>query len=332
VADLPRILPTAARDRPFWSVMIPTYDSGELLSETLSSVLRQDPGPAHMQIEVVDDHSTRSDPEQLVRRVAGDRVSFYRQPSNVGHTANFNTCLARSRGEVIHLLHDDDLVLPGFYERLESAYRCNDEIGSAVTRHVFADASGQWRSLARMERPTAGIAEGWLRTIASGMCLTTPAVTMRRTVVEEIGGFDPRIRGGEDWEMYVRIATRFPVWYEPEPLAVYRYARPGSLTGEAVGTTVLVSDMLVAAEIVESYLDDFLPSEEARRILRRARRLYGRWSFESAAALLGAGQWRPALASIRLGFEASPSLAMVGALATTLLSRGLHRLDRRLGH
>jgi cellulose synthase/poly-beta-1,6-N-acetylglucosamine synthase-like glycosyltransferase len=60
--------------------MIPTYNPGRYLEKTLESVLLQDPGPQEMQIEVVDDCSTNIEVEELIRRVAGDRVSVFRQP------------------------------------------------------------------------------------------------------------------------------------------------------------------------------------------------------------------------------------------------------------
>jgi glycosyltransferase involved in cell wall biosynthesis len=311
--------------------MIPTHDGDELLAETLASVLRQDPGPDHMQIEVVDDHSTTTDPESVVRRLGGERVTFHRQPANVGHTANFNTCLVRARGQVVHVLHDDDLVRPGFYAALEPALRDDATMGAAITRHVFADAGGHWRSLSPLERSTPGIVEDWLLRIAAGMRTTTPAVVIRRSVFEDIGGFDPRIRGGEDWEMYVRVATRYPVWFEPEPLAVYRYARPGSLTGDAVGSTVLVEDMLRAAEVIATYLPDYLPADEAARVLDHARRVYGRWSLEAVPELVAGRRWRAAAASLRAGMTATSPLRMTGALLEVVgqsMQRRLQRVGR----
>jgi hypothetical protein len=71
-------------DRPLWSVMIPTYNGTEYLEKTLRSVLEQDPGSDLMQIEVVDDCSTQDEPEELVREIGQGRVSFYRQPKNLG--------------------------------------------------------------------------------------------------------------------------------------------------------------------------------------------------------------------------------------------------------
>ena len=98
----------SALARPVWSVMIPTYHCARYLGETLRSVLAQDPGPDAMQIEVVDDHSTQDDPESVVREVGRGRVGFFRQPANVGITRNFATCITRSRGRLVHLLHGDD--------------------------------------------------------------------------------------------------------------------------------------------------------------------------------------------------------------------------------
>ena len=61
------ILPiTDEGKRPIWSVMIPTYNCANYLRETLASVLAQDPGADVMQIEVVDDHSTKDDPKAVV--------------------------------------------------------------------------------------------------------------------------------------------------------------------------------------------------------------------------------------------------------------------------
>src|SRR5215211_1793383 len=96
-------------ERPLWSVMIPTYECAGYLRQTLRSVLAQDPGPEVMQIEVVDDAST-DDPAAVVAELGGGRVDFFRQPRNVGHVENFNTCLRRAQGRLVHLLHGDDAV------------------------------------------------------------------------------------------------------------------------------------------------------------------------------------------------------------------------------
>jgi hypothetical protein len=104
---------------------------------------------------------------------------------------------------------------------------------------------------------------------------------VRRVVYEELGSFDPRLScAGEDWEMWVRIATRYPFWFEVEPLAAYRMKRADSLTACSAPTGELVRDMRKATEIIESYLPNYLPLADAREVLAQARRTYARWGLE----------------------------------------------------
>src|SRR5438105_12861529 len=106
-----RVLP-ADNCRPFWSVMMPTYNPrADYLEETLQSVLQQDPGPEQMQIEVIDDCSTDDLAAQTVGRVGGGRVTFRAEPQNRGLADTWNRCIERARGHWVHILHQDDFVL-----------------------------------------------------------------------------------------------------------------------------------------------------------------------------------------------------------------------------
>src|SRR6266480_6472474 len=105
--------------RPFWSVMIPTYNPrADYLEESLHSVLQQDPGPEQMQIEVIDDCSMDNTSSELVCRVGAGRVAFHAEPQNRGLANTWNRCIERARGNWVHILHQDDIVLPGFYDQL----------------------------------------------------------------------------------------------------------------------------------------------------------------------------------------------------------------------
>jgi len=78
------VLPAGDR-RPFWSVMIPTYNPrADYLEETLWSVIKQDPGPDQMQIEVIDDASPNGAPTEFIRKLAGKRVTVHCEPRNLG--------------------------------------------------------------------------------------------------------------------------------------------------------------------------------------------------------------------------------------------------------
>src|SRR5919108_3208423 len=149
--------PSAEANRPLWSVMIPTHNCAAYLRETLRSVLAQDLGPDLMQIEVVDDCSVQDDPAAVVAELGRGRVAFYRQGRNVGHCRNFDTCLQRSRGRLIHLLHGDDCVRVGFYQTMEAVFEVNPEIGAAFCRYISIDECGNWLAISPLEQPMSGL-------------------------------------------------------------------------------------------------------------------------------------------------------------------------------
>jgi len=294
---VPSIAPVSEGvDRPFWSVMIPNYNCAHYLAETLKSVLRQDPGIENMQIEVVDDYSTKDDPEAVVREIGKGRVSFFRQPQNTGATSNFNTCIQRSKGKWVHILHSDDMLVPGFYERFRSAAEQETTIGAALCRHIYTDGDGQWQSLSRLERNTPGIIPDWLERIAVGQRVETPSIAVKRSVYEHLGGYHSELFHAADWEMWRRIAMHYPVWYEPEALAYYR-VQSGSDTSRLYRTGANIADIRRSIEIAESYLPTTIVGKSsniaklnyALSAINLARRMLSRNDTEAAIALVWEG-------------------------------------------
>lgn len=305
--DARAVIPPPPRDnasRPRWSVMIPTYHCAGYLRQTLASVLAQDPGPDVMQIEVVDDHSVNDDPRAVVAELASDgRVGFHRQPANVGHVRNFDSCVARARGELVHILHGDDCVLPGFYETMERPFALHPEIGAAFCRHAFIDGDGRWQAVAPLLQPVSGIVDGWLERIALGQLVQPPTIVVRRAVYERLGGFDQRIAAyGEDWEMWVRIAAAYPVWHQVEPLAAYR-VQGGSLSGRAMRTGQNLRDLRTAVAINRA----LLPAQSAPRISRAALANNALGAIRRAHRMLDAGELGTPLVQLGWAARISPT-------------------------
>jgi glycosyltransferase involved in cell wall biosynthesis len=306
-------LPKAAQ-RPLWSVMIPTHNCGSYLHATLASVLAQDPGADEMQIEVVDDASATDDPEAIVRALGKGRVGFFRQSENVGHTRNFETCLQRARGRLIHLLHGDDLVRDGFYRRIGEGFEARPDVGAAFCRYIAIDEQDAYVKSAPREMRRPGVIDDWLFRIGTGQRLQTPCMVVRRDVYEHLGGFDKRLRGAEDWEMWVRIAAHYPVWYEPEPLAVYR-VHLRSKSQRALRTGANVVELRKAIDINRGHL----PPELADRVTRIARQKCAMASLRRAYRLQKAGDREGALAQRRAARETSCSPVVAGAAVSWFL-------------
>jgi glycosyltransferase involved in cell wall biosynthesis len=308
-----RVPSVADGARPRWSVMIPTYHCARYLEAALRSVLAQDPGPEAMQIEVVDDHSTADDPEHVVARIGGGRVDFYRQSENLGVVGNLNTCLQRSRGELVHLLHGDDLVLEGFYQTLDGRLREHPDAGAAYCRHLYVDERGRSLDVAPLEPATSGILIEGARFLAAEQRIMTPCIVVRRSVYEELGGFDDRLVCAEDWEMWVRVATRFPVYYEERPLACYRL-RDDSNTGRNLRNGLSLDHTRLAIELFTAY---FEPAE--RRVVKRtAFSRYATSGLEIARSLQSQGDAAGARAQLRVVWKLEKSPRTAAGIARVI--------------
>ena len=311
--------------RPLWSVMIPTYNCAQYLRETLASVLAQDPGADVMQIEVVDDRSTLDDPAKVVEEIGRGRVVFYQQPKNVGHTKNFQTCLERSRGKLIHLLHGDDCVRDGFYRKMQQALEENAEIGAAFCRWIVMDEQSHWQSIMPLQQSESGVLSNSLERLAQMQIVSTPSMVVRREVYEKLGGFDHQLSWTEDWEMWVRIAAKYPIWYEVEPLALYR-VHSTSNTGRYKRTGENIRDVCRAIDIIKSYL----PETIADKVSNKAREDWALIAINVGRQMLIDGDREGASAQIREALNCSRSSRVIKSAIRLLLWSGMRSLSPTL--
>jgi glycosyltransferase involved in cell wall biosynthesis len=222
--SFPTISPAvASHRRPMFSVMIPTFEPGDLLAQSLKSVLSQGVPAEEMQIAVVDDGSSERDVAALVQSIdRSGRVEVHTHGSRAGLAGNWNRALSLAKGHLVHLLHQDDFVLPHFYARAERAFSRNHLIGMAFCRTRIVDHQGLTMKNSSRLRLWPGVISNWLPRIAVRQRLQTPAVVVARSTYEQVGGYRSDLLQTLDWEMWVRIAAHKPVWYDPRTLSVYR--------------------------------------------------------------------------------------------------------------
>jgi Glycosyl transferase family 2 len=287
--------------RPFWSVMIPTYNSDEkYLKEVLESVLQQDPGADVMQIEVVDDCSTAGDIEALVQEIGRGRISFYRQPKNLGLLANWDVCIQRSQGHWVHLLHQDDFILPGFYERLRQGIEQEPLVGAALCRNVYVDEDSNWQSLSNLEQKLPGVLTDWVQRISVTQLVQFPAIVVKRSTYEKLGGFCPQARSAADWEMWRRIAVYYPIWYEPQLLACFRLHSNSTSSG-LIQRGENIADTRLSIGVAQTYL----PPAIAQKVSQAAKKKYAFQALGTARQMLSENQLDGAINQWRESFRCS---------------------------
>jgi glycosyltransferase involved in cell wall biosynthesis len=257
-------------NRPLFSVMIPTFNPREdYLLLTLRSVLNQDLGPEQMQIEVLDDGSWNGVPEEVMSKLSSDRITYVKRNENTGLSHSWNLCIQRARGKLVHILHQDDLVLPGFYEAMKKIFDQEPTIGAAFCRFKFIDELGNCLNLSRQEKDEPGILPGWLERIAVRCDINCPAIVVKRSVYEDLGGFHPGLVSALDWEMWKRIAVRYPFGFVPGPLACWRQHIASTLAHH-MQSFLYVRDNCKSIDISSSYL----PKSISAKITRKAKEQY----------------------------------------------------------
>ncbi len=271
----------AGGTRPLLSVMIPTYRPSEHLLETVRSVLQQDPGSPGMQIEIIDDASPGGEfnlEAALARIAPPGRVAVHRAPFNAGLAGNWNRCIERAQGDFVHILHQDDRVRPGFYERLAAGLERTPEALMAFCRCDFIDAAGRPLGATRRRAWRAGVMRNWLARISEAIRVQCPAVLVRRSAYERLGGYRTDLRYAMDWEMWVRIAAAGQVWYEPRILASYRKHR-GNETARLEANDVTDGDTLAGITLFAAHL----PPDRRARLLGRTYREFVRLRLRHSA-------------------------------------------------
>jgi glycosyltransferase involved in cell wall biosynthesis len=199
---------------PKVSVIVPAYNAMTYLPETLKSVLQQT--FTDFEVLIIDDGST-DNIVQWTGELVDSRVKLIVQ-QNQGASVARNTGIAQAQGEYIAFLDADDLWEPTKLEKQVHCLEENPEIGLVHTNMLLIDWQG--KSSGRVMKSNA---EGdALKQLLKQNTIATSSVIVRNDCLKTVGEFDRNLRYSQDWDMWVRIAARYPLAVIKEPLVSYR--------------------------------------------------------------------------------------------------------------
>jgi len=211
------------QNRPRVAAIIPAYNGEAFIADAIESVLAQTYPVS--EIVVVDDGST-DQTAGVVERYASRGVRCIRQ-ANLGPTAARNRGIAETKGELLAFLDCDDIWLPEKTALQVEYLTANPQVGLVAGHCWFWDTQTNQRWLERADTgPKANI---W-RELMIQNCIGTPSgVMVRRRTLEHVGVFDPKHTWPGDWELWVRVRSRWNIALLDRPLIVYRLV-PTSMT------------------------------------------------------------------------------------------------------
>lgn len=239
------------------SVVVPVYNAADHLRETLSSIYNQ----TYKSIEIIAVDDGSSDDSIDIARSFDGRVILVQQP-NSGPAAARNRGVAEAKGEWIAFLDADDLWVP---EKLEKQLHAmsNREWSYTDSRFMGGVNDGKQDSDLN-EKPSGNVIEK----LICGNFISTSSVLLRRNIFNEVGGFDENLRSIEDWDLWIRIASRYPISYVPDPLLKYRVhsISASRSTRKTLPNHLKVIDKAFSSEGVAAHLGHLKRSAKAKSL------------------------------------------------------------------
>ena len=207
------------------SVVIPAYNRAGLLLRALESVFAQSRPPD--EVLVVDDGSSDDTATLVQRGFPGARYLYQR---HCGVSQARNRGILASSGDWIALLDSDDV-----WHRQKLAYQCEALQGSPSYRLVHCNEQWMRRGEPLSQKARHQKSGGDLFARSLELCLISPsAVMMARSLLDEVGLFNPRLPACEDYDLWLRICCREQVLYVPEVLVTKHGGRTDQLSNRIV--------------------------------------------------------------------------------------------------
>ncbi|MFQ5824313.1 MAG: glycosyltransferase [bacterium] len=192
------------------SVIIPLYNGSQTISSAIQSV--RDQTFKDLELLLVDDASTDGSLKEVEHHLTDQRVRLFRNTRNLGIPATKNKALRMAKGPYIAFLDQDDIWLPNKIETQLSILEQQDKIGLIASAVYFINKHGQV-----IGKKVLDIQEAQpplqVKRLLLGNFITNSSAMVRRSCIDKIGYFNENLRGSDDYDMWVRIAEYYGIYY-----------------------------------------------------------------------------------------------------------------------
>ena len=191
------------------SVIIPTYNRGHLVERAVNSALKQT--YQHLEVIVVDDGST-DNTKDVMKRLENERVKYIREEKNHGACHARNLGIQASQGEYISFLDSDDYWCGDKLEE-ELNYLCSKKADVVVCNYWIERNGDKEQKIVNGKGDTLEYKD-----LLYENSVTTGALLVKKDILLKIGGFDELMPRYQDWDLILRLAKEYSVYYLDKPL------------------------------------------------------------------------------------------------------------------
>lgn len=258
---------TATVANPAVSIVLPTFNRGNILGRTIESVLALD--EELFELIIVDDGSTDGTKHEL-RNLPDPRISVIALEINAGANIARNTGISAARAPYVAFLDSDDTFLPGRLRQPLQILRKHRHVGMVLSAFTTEKAA-KMTVFPMPQRVYTG--RDMLRLVARRVIQpTTSGLTVRRDILHAVGGFDPTLNRMQDSDLVMRVAQKTMAATIAEPLWHKRWQHDGISSRRETYLPALLA--LIARHAI--YQDEELETRDyllARHLLALAKSL-----------------------------------------------------------
>lgn len=237
-------------EEPLISIVIPTFKRVKLFKEALNSVLKQKKVDFKWEVIIVDNNNCDTDTEEIYKhllKLDNEKVFLYKNEKNLLAGDNFNRCIELSRGKWVAFLHDDDLLISDYLEkigeRIKRNYKNKKKLGYiSGTHYLFrGDDRKAKESVANLnymfvnnykdnKKLVRILPYELLLTGSVGVVAPTTGTIILKKAVIEFGGYNERINISADLILAYNMTKKYLVYRNEQPLGFYRWQDNASKT------------------------------------------------------------------------------------------------------
>ena len=213
---------------PLVSIVLASYNMGHYLPESVRTVLAQT--YENIEVIIIDDGSTDDTEEQIKPLLVDSRLRYIKQ-ENQGQPKAKNNGIKASKGEYIAFCDGDDLWAPNKLEIQLPLFKDDPEVGVVYSEVSYIDDKGNPLDKEQpYERYSGKVTD---KLILKNFIPFGTAI-VKKQCFDEMGLFDENLPMGIDWDLWLRLSTRYKIMYIPAKTYIYRIW-PGQMSSNYRG-------------------------------------------------------------------------------------------------
>lgn len=200
---------------PIISVILPVYNGERTIQETIVSVLRQT--FSDFELIVINDGSQDSTLD-IVKRIPDPRLKIVSYP-NAGLAASRNRGIAQAVSKYIAFIDADDLWT---VDKLEAQFQALQNHPKAALAYSWTDFIDESSRFIHTGSHLTVNGDAYAHLLLVNFVENGSNPLIRKSILTQMGGFDESLSAAEDWDLWLRLAAKYPFVCVPKAQILYR--------------------------------------------------------------------------------------------------------------